>query len=546
LNPKDGKLREESEIMADIEKEVEQEVVMEEGGEVEEEEEEEEEGERFSETEVGQVVQRGSCLFYVCEEDDTPAKIAASKGVDIGTLMDDNQSLGYLRKNSKLKRGTGLCISWAPGCGGELEVEEDDEEEDEEDEEEEDEEEEDEEEEDEEEEDEEEEPIQWDRLRKRRYMEERIKKNWPLAFHPDEDLSLDEMVREHKHWYTSRLKFKPNVHSGTLVDAITCCITNYILAAEEQGTNMSRESSVAERCARLVKLACLVDQYCTVHLDRGYGTVAAAEALAAVGTRCNINIPINRIGLPRVALDVVTEDLKARDGEGQRWCWCVFHKGDYELVVWSDSFPINFLTNRFSANRVGLLKRAVPGAIEIKMVEVPEAPWAYNVWGRSGTDGADQFRKNINCSGRRTLRDGVKGFMFTCDCCMTNGCSMKKTKNKKTTKISFVVEYIEYVFNQWTARKAKNASKRISTTASTHYRGAHELSEPRLDGASTGKKGRCWYCAEGQPTKTQCGADGRFKGGYKSLWSYCYCAECTKWYHPVCYFKIKAHKANSQ
>jgi hypothetical protein len=69
----------------------------------------------------------------------------------------------------------------------------------------------------------------------------------------------------------------------------------------------------------------------------------------------------------------VSDELRRLDTEGKRWGWCVFSKGDYELVVWSDSFPIIFLTNRFSANKVGLLKRAVPGAVEIKMVEVPEA-----------------------------------------------------------------------------------------------------------------------------------------------------------------------------
>jgi hypothetical protein len=199
---------------------------------------------------------------------------------------------------------------------------------------------------------------------------------------------------------------------------------------------------------------------------------------------------------------------------------------------------------------VGLLKRAVPGAIKIKIVEVPDAPWAYNVYdtwyGRSETDGADQFRKNINCSGRRTLRDGVKGFMFTCDYCMTNGCSMKKTKNMKTTKISFVVEYVEYVFDRWTARRSKNAAKKISTTASTHYRGVHELTEPKVhseDAATV--KGRCWYCAEGKPTKPRQGLMGASRGGYKTLWCSCYCAECTRWYHPACYFKTKKHKANS-
>jgi hypothetical protein len=74
------------------------------------------------------------------------------------------------------------------------------------------------------------------------------------------------------------------------------------------------------------------------------------------------------------------------------------------------------------------------------------------------------------------------------------------------------VEHIEYMFDQWTAMTPITVAKKITTSASTHYRGVHGLTEPKLDGAAT-VKGRCWYCSEGAPTKTKAGADGRFKGG---------------------------------
>ena len=53
--------------------------------------------------------------------------------------------------------------------------------------------------------------------------------------------------------------------------------------------------------------------------------------------------------------------------------------------------------------------------------------FAYNVWGRSGTDGHDQMRKDGQTANRRILRDGVKGMLFVLDICLTNACIMKKT-----------------------------------------------------------------------------------------------------------------------
>jgi hypothetical protein len=137
------------------------------------------------------------------------------------------------------------------------------------------------------------------------------------------------------------------------------------------------------------------------------------------------------------------------------------------------------------------------------------------VFGRSGTDGADQFRKNINCSGRRMVRDGVKGFLFTCDCSMTNAMSMKNTKNKKVTQISFVVEYVEFVFDRWTARRSNNAAKKT------------QAPQPRLiTGGSMGslspgslmqlqqRKGGAGTAPKGRQRKPKQGAMGASGGGY--------------------------------
>jgi hypothetical protein len=55
-----------------------------------------------------------------------------------------------------------------------------------------------------------------DRLRKRRGVRGggRIKGNWTAAFVIGKECSMDEMVRNHRHWHCMRLKFKPNMHSG--------------------------------------------------------------------------------------------------------------------------------------------------------------------------------------------------------------------------------------------------------------------------------------------------------------------------------------------
>jgi hypothetical protein len=259
-----------------------------------------------------------------------------------------------------------------------------------------------------------------DRLSKRREVMSDIMVNWPAAYHPCSQLSLDEMVREHKKWYCIRLKFKPNVHSGTLVDALTCCRSKYCLSAEEQGTHQSRDNSIPARVARLVAAARATHKWHTVHVDRGYATIATAEALRKDGCHYNINIPLNRKGLPRVAMAMVAAGLE------DKWEWAVWHKGEMELVVWNDGKPVYFISSVFTCAKVGCLKRSTSKATECYFVDTPEMSFAYNVWGRSGTDGHDQFRKNHQIANKRVLRDGVKGMLFTFDICLTNACILKR------------------------------------------------------------------------------------------------------------------------
>ena len=107
----------------------------------------------------------------------------------------------------------------------------------------------------------------------------KIKENWPRVFQPDQELSLDEIVREHKKRYCTRLKFKPNVHSGTLVDALTCYRSNYCASAAEQDTYLLKQNIIPERVTRLVQAACATNKWHTIHVDRGYASIKTAEAL---------------------------------------------------------------------------------------------------------------------------------------------------------------------------------------------------------------------------------------------------------------------------
>jgi hypothetical protein len=162
-----------------------------------------------------------------------------------------------------------------------------------------------------------------DRLRKRRHVEGLLKAEWSRAFRPIEQLSWDEMVRNHKHWHCIRLKFKPNVHSGSLFDAICCCRTYYCIAGEEQNTDLSGDFTLPARLERLLDAGNVNKQWYTVHCDRGYASMSLAEKFRELDTHFNINMPWNRKGIPRNALSDCEKLLK----EAEPWSYTCFHKG---------------------------------------------------------------------------------------------------------------------------------------------------------------------------------------------------------------------------
>ena len=84
----------------------------------------------------------------------------------------------------------------------------------------------------------------------------------------------------------------------------------------------------------------------------------------------------------------------------------------------------------YLGDRVGILKRSTKVAKMVYFVDCTECTWAYNVFGRSGTDNADQHRKNQQVSARSVPREGSKGMLFIFDICLSNAASMKREFSK--------------------------------------------------------------------------------------------------------------------
>ena len=59
----------------------------------------------------------------------------------------------------------------------------------------------------------------WDTCRKRREITDDLRDACTKAWIPDQQRTMDEQVMAHKHDDADRLKFKPGVHSGGLVDS---------------------------------------------------------------------------------------------------------------------------------------------------------------------------------------------------------------------------------------------------------------------------------------------------------------------------------------
>ena len=216
----------------------------------------------------------------------------------------------------------------------------------------------------------------------------------------------------------------------------------------------------------------------------------------------------------------------------------------------------------YLGDRVGMLKRSTKAAKMVYFVDCPECSWAYNVYGRSGTDNADQHRKNQQVAARSVQREGSKGMLFIFDICLSNAASLKRefSKNFELTKLEFLDEYCDYILNNFTLRQRvpagmpvrdpwSNVDASISARVEArHHRLCCPQDEiPETDTQVHGnsplsrkrkrKKGNCVLCVEanksnpGVKRKTYC------------KWR---CPRCELWMHPDCFFEHPKHALFAQ
>ena len=198
--------------------------------------------------------------------------------------------------------------------------------------------------------------------------------------------------------------------------------------------------------------------------------------------------------------------------------------------------------------------RAIRGNQAIYRIPVPEPCWSYNIFGRSGTDGHDQLRKDGKCDARRTLRDGIKGGCFTFDTCVVNGYAMKRHEKKGLTKLQFTDDYIVHVLTTMTLRKYKTKYASGDQTLSDAITGGeHKLVCPQKTVV------QAWEKAPGVPkhkrrtgekyihkrgTCKHCSTVGTDVTGHKTAittWR-CNDADCECWCHPDCFFQLAEHQ----
>lgn len=296
-----------------------------------------------------------------------------------------------------------------------------------------------------------------DTFRRRRELTDIANAAFAAAYNPYQHLGLDEAVRPTKHWEKVRIRFKAAVHSGTLVDMLNDCKTNYCLWFEEQ-TWLSRAThgdDVRTVTARIKRAAaCLVQKqkdgatgrstanYC-ISLDRGYGNIRAQHALwDDMGVYSNAMIMANRVGLPREFIGQIAKDLADcpqgcthKDGIAgcRKFNWTVVNKPPFELSLWQDSQLVLCYGNFFSCSRAGLLSRGAHGSKESYSVWAPENLWHYSIEGRSATDSADQARKKLCLGERRITRAGHKGIAFVFDIAFTNGACLQRLLQPEST-----------------------------------------------------------------------------------------------------------------
>ena len=160
--------------------------------------------------------------------------------------------------------------------------------------------------------------------RKRRELTEIACEDMAMAYNPHQHCGLDDGVRTTKHWDKVRIRFKAAVHSGSLVNFLNDCRTNYTIWFEEmnwrskklEGKDINSKLNVLKRAANVLlqkqhnSLGHSTAAYC-ISMDRGYGDITAQQHVwDEHRVYTNAMIATNRIGLPREYIQAVQEDLK--------------------------------------------------------------------------------------------------------------------------------------------------------------------------------------------------------------------------------------------
>ena len=311
--------------------------------------------------------------------------------------------------------------------------------------------------------------------------------------------------------------------------------------------------------------------------DRAMCAFDTLDSVVAAGFHVTSVMLHNRIGLPRRLLAALKSRMacpsKCKHGMNavgcRRWSWCVLHKGQWELCVWSDGRQlVSTVSDCTSATRLIELSRFTDGSTMLPLA--PEPIGMYNVFGRGPTDGGDGQRKRLGLAVRRQVRQGPKGQLSDFELALVGATALANGLRDETTVWDIANEYSSDVLSSVSMRERSSASLAAATTTAADgcEEAAHgtraataaqqEKHRPRWFAQEARKRRRAEAASDGDARDGPCPAPAR---GAKCCMApacapgepkqpYIFCAgckqereKCSGWYHFDCYWK--RHKAVS-
>jgi hypothetical protein len=182
-----------------------------------------------------------------------------------------------------------------------------------------------------------------DRARHTRQLRELLHKINQRMYNLGPDAAGDEATLDTestKVFNRIRCRFKPCSNEAVLYE--TCCdsVTGYVWSYEESRTDMSGDSTMEAVVGRMVDSVNQEKIPRYLFFDSRYMMPNAVVDAAKQGIYITGTLTHNRIGNPRQELAAIAADLKW--GE-----WAVLHKGECEIVIWSDRAIVTVMTTAF-------------------------------------------------------------------------------------------------------------------------------------------------------------------------------------------------------